>query len=339
MYRCKECGTEYKTKVEFCDCGNDTFDFIEDVKPIKKVTPKAKIERKKLTLEQKADLISKLFFVLCIILSIIVWLIPIKTEVKEDQKLNMEEKVTTSIPDINKIWKETPKKNQPLKEQPLKEQQTIVLRENNPIPLTPTPFDYARQFEEKISNTINKTIQKPVEKKIPTQPKILEQKVVNKPIETKKVVSSTQQQASNKNIQTQEAQKPIQPKQQVVEKPNTQAIVQKNQERPVEKPTYNPNSPEMLQYKSNLRAALFSKFAVGSIQGSGSCTVQFSVDSTGKLINRRFVKESDNKSLNDTVYYMLMSVPKFIAPPTGYNGEAITMNFIINNGSYEVSIY
>ena len=105
------------------------------------------------------------------------------------------------------------------------------------------------------------------------------------------------------------------------------------------KPVYNPNSPEMLRYKNNLRAALFSKFAVGSIKGSGECSIQFSVDKTGKLINRKFSKESSNKDLNDTVYYMLMSVPRFSPPPDEYNGETIRMNFKINNGDYEITIH
>lgn len=105
------------------------------------------------------------------------------------------------------------------------------------------------------------------------------------------------------------------------------------------KPVYNPNSAEMLRYKNNLRAALFSKFAVGSIQGSGECSISFSVDKTGKLINRKFTKESSNKGLNDTIYYMMMSVPRFSAPPKEYSGETIQMNFKINNGDYEITIF
>ena len=30
MYRCKECKTEYKEKVEYCECGNNTFEEIAD---------------------------------------------------------------------------------------------------------------------------------------------------------------------------------------------------------------------------------------------------------------------------------------------------------------------
>ena len=68
MYRCRECKTEYKTKVEYCECGNNTFEYIEDKIPQ---------QRKSMTLEQKSELVSKLFFVLCILISVIVWLIPV----------------------------------------------------------------------------------------------------------------------------------------------------------------------------------------------------------------------------------------------------------------------
>ena len=26
MYKCKECGAEYKEKPDYCDCGNDEFE-------------------------------------------------------------------------------------------------------------------------------------------------------------------------------------------------------------------------------------------------------------------------------------------------------------------------
>ena len=52
-----------------------------------------------------------------------------------------------------------------------------------------------------------------------------------------------------------------------------------------------------------------------------------------------FSQESSNKALNDAVYYMLMSVPKFTAPPAEYNAQTIRMHFKIDNGNYEISIY
>lgn len=267
MYKCKECNTEYKVKPDYCDCGNDTFDYIEEKQPI--------------TLEQKAEIVSRIFFAICFIIAVSVWFIPMSKKVEHQPKPAV--KTNTAIPDINKIWDDTPI-YQPKVEKPVQKQEPIVLA--------------------------------PVQKKNltkPNQPKITEPKT---PAPAVPVV----------------VQEPVK----VVELPKK--IIEQPKKIEPSKPVYNPNSPAMIDYKTKLRATLFSKFAVGSIQGSGHCSISFSIDSTGKLTNRKFTKESENKSLNDTVYYMLMSVPKFSAPPAEYNGETIRMNFSINNGNYEISI-
>lgn len=96
-------------------------------------------------------------------------------------------------------------------------------------------------------------------------------------------------------------------------------------------------SEEYYNYKLTLRQALFSKLSVASVQGSGTCGIEFSIDSTGKLINRGFTFQSDNKSVNDEVYKMLMRMPKFYPPPSGMQYEKIKMVFKFNNGSYYVN--
>ena len=292
MYRCRECKTEYKEKVEYCDCGNNTFDYIEDKNPAKK-------ENTSLTLEQKSELVSRIFFALCIILSIIIWSIPIgNTPAKKQKAAQTKTKtnINKTIPNIDKIWDDTP-----IYQPRTQGQQSEVNNTQKPIPLTSTPVDYARRITE---NTQNKS------------------KKINKIIQPTNINKKAKQEITQQPIQI-EKQK-ITPQPQIHKEP--------------QKPAYNPNSPEMLRYKNLLRAALFSKFAVGSIQGSGECSIQFSVDKTGKLINRKFTKESSNKGLNDTVYYMMMSVPRFNPPPDEYNGETIRMNFKINNGNYEITI-
>lgn len=97
------------------------------------------------------------------------------------------------------------------------------------------------------------------------------------------------------------------------------------------------NDPAVIRYKNILREVLLSKLAVGSISGSGTCIIEFSIDSAGKLINRKFAQYSENKQMNDAIYYMMMSVPRFKTPPAPYNGETIRLKFYINNGSYEIS--
>ena len=306
MYRCRECKAEYKEKVEYCDCGNNTFDYIEDTKPAVKSVPEKQTHRP-LTLEQKSEIVSRIFFGLCIILSILVWMIPVNEKPAKTQKTNSHAKqkpsVTKNIPDIDKIWDDTP----------LYEPRP----EPEPVEKPMTPVDYVRQLTESVTQ-------------------------INKP----KTANNTQTSQISKPAPKTSSAKSSAPKKIVQVQQKNNNITNIKKDMPVnpellapQKPAYNPNSPEMLRYKNNLRAALFSKFAVGSIQGSGECSIQFSVDKTGKLINRKFSKESSNKGLNDTVYYMLMSVPRFSPPPDEYNGETIRMNFKINNGDYEITIH
>jgi len=321
MYRCNDCGLEYKEKVDYCDCGNNTFEYIKDVVP-KKVT-------KPLSLEQKSEIISRLFLAVCILLSIIVWAIPVKTQQTVEEKKSTP-KNNIAIPSIDKIWDSTPVAQK-------KETKEIIINEI-PIPLTAIP-DYAKpKFSEQ-----KKTTKPKEQSKIQ---KVESPKTTSKPSQTSKPASNLKQNTTsntstahknNTNPKTTNAQvtKPIQNNtnsQQTNNQINKSSVV-------TDKPKYNPNSPTMLKYKAGLRAAMFSKFAVGSISGSGTCSVHFSVDSTGKLVNRGFTKQSDNKSLNDAVYYMMMSVPKYNPPPSEYNGETISMTFKINNGEYEISIY
>ena len=299
MYICKECKAEYKEKVEYCDCGNNTFDYIEDEQVAQSL--KATKSRRTLTLEQKAELVSRGFFALCIILSIIVWAIPIgKTPAKKSSTTQQKPVSTsTSIPNIDKIWNDTPIY------QPKSRQRQEQVQQQNPL-------DKLRQ-EVPLTFT-------PVERKKISQAEV--QKKNNELVKPK-----TQ---SRKTKQVQTAKTSVQQPKKLNEAPLY---------KEPKKMTYNPNSAEMLRYKNNLRSALFTHFAVGSISGSGECSVQFAVDKTGKLINRKFSQESSNKALNDAVYYMLMSVPKFTAPPAEYNAQTIRMHFKIDNGNYEISIY
>lgn len=301
MYICKECNSKYKIKPDYCDCGNDTFDYVED-----KPTPKP------LTLEEKSEFVSRVFFAICLLMAILVWFIPVGKKPSENKgtapKVQKLQPVGT-IPDINRIWNDTPAYMPKTVEQQSVTQPVIPSSE--PIILTPTG-----SFPEQKKNLIQP--KKEINKTQPLSTKPKEQVNTGK----KQVVTLTPKHATTSTTKPVQKVKPTQPKK--IEAP---------------KPVYNPKSPVMIEYKTKLRATLFSKFAVGSIKGSGTCAISFSVDKNGKLINRKFTKESDNKSLNDAVYYMLMSVPYFSAPPAEYNGSPINMTFSIDNGNYEIAIY
>jgi len=122
-------------------------------------------------------------------------------------------------------------------------------------------------------------------------------------------------------------------------KPQTK-VQQKNPGQPVKTQTAknSASAQEVYNYKIKLRNALFSHLSAASIQGSGKCGIEFAVNSDGKLINRAFTFQSDNKTLNDEVYKMMMRMPTYSPPPDGYKGEKIKITFSFNNGSYEIHL-
>lgn len=348
MYRCKDCQKEYSQRVEYCDCGNNTFDYIEDIAVQKKPA------KEPFTPKEKSAIISQIFFLVCLILSAVVWIIPVKTQTPVEEKPAQKLAETKAFPSIDKIWNSTP----PKQELPT---QTTQLPTPEPVAIaTSTP---AQQPQKPIQTKPAQTTQtKPVTtpKPVQTQTKPVQttqtkstptQNSQTKPAQTTQTKPATQTQTKPAQTQTKPAQttssgqtqssSQTKPQTQTQTKPTQTSTSQTSTQTPTkqETQTYNASSFEMLKYKGELRSAMFKKLPVGSIQGSGTCSVQFSIDSTGKLINRSFAQKSDNKTINDAVYYMMMSVPKFNPPPAEYNGSLIKMYFKFNDGSYEISIY
>ena len=269
-YKCKDCGAIFDRKIEYCDCGNNTFDIIDE-SPVKART------RQAVSLPQ-GEIVSRIFFALCVLLSFIILFLPVKTVRNTSSETAVETKAPKEIPDIDKIWKNPAPAAVEQEPAPVVIIQKIIKRTEVPQTIQPTP-----------------TKPKPVTPPAPaTKPK-------------QQTVSHTTSQA-----------------QQVTQQPSTQ-----------NKPAS--NSQAVIRYKNALREMLLSKLAVATISGEGTCIIKFRVDENGKLIERGFVQYANNKQMNDAIYYMLMSVPKFQPPPSDYNGEVIRLQFYINNGEYEIS--
>lgn len=124
-----------------------------------------------------------------------------------------------------------------------------------------------------------------------------------------------------------------------------QAPTAKQQPKPAAKKTTTPTvgksqtttySYEVIQYRTALRQRLFSNLNLYKIEGSGTCGITFAVDENGKLINRNFTFQSDNKTVNDEVYNMLMRTPKFTPPPESYANKQVKMIFKLSSDSYEI---
>lgn len=329
MFKCTECNEKYKVKPDYCKCGNDEF--------VEIITSANSEESSEFTHKANSKFefpIKKLipigYILLCIILAIVPWLFksnhtPTKPEVK------VTEKISQNIPDIETLWQnsETSVKNEPEKNIP-----TEVVQEKPEKP------------QNILNNLIKRTTQQQTQKKTtstapkktePSKPKntttSAQQK--SKPVQKEqkpKTTTATQQKSQNTN---QKLPKTTQTTTNVVSQstPKTQAA-------PTPQPKPEPpkmNAQEFLEYKGQIRSALLSKLDITAILGSGDCAVEFSIDNTGKLINRNFIYKSSNKTLNDEVYLMLMRLPYFKTPPANYRGEKIKLKFYINNGYYEIT--
>ena len=130
-------------------------------------------------------------------------------------------------------------------------------------------------------------------------------------------------------VQTQVKPKPAQVQTQQKPKQVTTPTVGKPQNRT----SYN---YEIVNYRTALRQRLFSNLDLYRIEGGGTCGVEFSIDENGKLLNRNFSFQSDNSSVNDEVYKMLMRTPKFNPPPAGYANKLIKIRLKLTSDSYEI---
>ena len=277
MFRCTECGSEYKTKPDFCDCGNDTFEEIYETLP--------KSEKIKKPIEfNKFGILSWLIFLLCIVLSILILLFFPKIEPQQNASQHKQEvqRITNpNIPSLESFW---------INPQPKPE---VVEPEPEPI----------EQIKELF------------------RPKV-EQKPVAKPAAVKKVQQTTT--------------KPVQQTQ----KPKTVQTTQKPNQQMVKTPAQANRTLDyaMLNYRSALRMRLLSNLVTSGVVGSGTCEIEFAVDDTGKLINRNFVSQSNNETVNKAIYEMLMRTPRYNPPPESYDGRKIRMIFKLSEGgNYETS--
>jgi len=284
MYKCSDCGAEYKTKPDYCDCGNDSFiEIKEEVKEFK---------LKPVNVDPSICVL-----VGCLILSLLVLLFFANPKPQDE---TVTRKVATQvsekqIPDIESFWDNTPVK--------VKTVETTEVVE--------TPVVEEKTEPKKI---LTQLFNKP--KSEPVQQKTVQQK---KTVQTKTVTKTTPVTTTNKQTQT-------------TTKTTTTNVVKNTSTKTVA------NSTEVLNYKYRLRNALFAKLNYNQINGSGKCGIQFSVNSEGKLINRAFTFQSDNKSLNDEVYKMMMRLPVYKTPPQGYKGELIKITIEFNNDEYEVKL-
>ncbi|MBR2526766.1 hypothetical protein IKE67_09905 [bacterium] len=299
MFKCKECGTEYQTKPDYCDCGNDTFEEI--------VLEQPKSD-KPTTIETKQDIIAStstempqetikatvkktsaiepyaiIIFSICILLSLIVILFvanPKPQNEIEDKEVQKTE--TTNIPSIENLWNNST--------------EGISAYQNTSNTTTEQP----QQTTENNSKKKDEVIKQPVQQVQNTQPPI------TKPTPQAQVKKS-----------------------QPVVKTNTNT-----NKTSMTAPKANPQ--ELANYKIKLRNHIASKIAFTTIVGDGECSFSFKISSSGVLTNKAPTKLSDNDSLNEAVYNALRQVYSYNAPPSGYKNETLKLIVKMYHNNFEV---
>lgn len=349
MFKCKECGTEYKEKPDYCDCGNDEFDEIVSVvtpKETEKVQEEEIIEKpapaqksknsgfipqvkpRKTFSEQypaisrffqSIDPISGIIFLSCLILSVYVLLFAWNVE----EAVQTEKEVVVSnknIPSsIDKFW-------------------------NNSLPVIKK--EVPEKIEEpKIIEEVKKIVQpKTTQLQNVTKPKtttIALKKITPKPSIIQKVTAPKTQtapkkQAESKTVKTPAAVTPPTTVQPQVQPKKTEAELAAEKAAAAQKAAQ--AKQDFVNYKAKLRNTIGRKIDFTQVVGDGGCIVAFKIDSSGKLVSRSFVQQSSNITLNDAVYKAVMATPSFNPPPSAYKNE--TMNLIIKfyNGNYEITL-
>lgn len=338
MYKCKECGTEYETKPDYCDCGNDTFDEILPEPPAPKndvtnVTKLNKVEKlKKEKTEPKPEKVE--------VKTERVEVKPERIEVAEPRNTvqydysrlkQVFDPISTSIFGVCvllAILIVLFAGNSLIKEDSEKTTETPQQTQNLNIP----------DIDKLWNSTPPKATEQPKQVEEPVQQEEVEP---SKPVDLFKAVTkqepqkqTTKQTAKpqNKSVSQKQTQSTSSPKQVSKPQTNTVAKTQPAQNTAVLK-------QELLNYKLSLRNRMASRMAFERVVGDGESVVAFKIDASGRLTNRSFAKQSDNDSLNDVVYNAVMQTPTFNAPPKGYKGETLYLKVRMYSGNYEVYLY
>ena len=325
MYKCCECAKEYEIKPDYCECGNDTFDEITIDKPQK--MPDAneqncQIQKTINTQKQQnpKDVLSRVFFAICIILSIFVILFlgndtsnnQTNKNINEDKHAASIKKEVKNLPSIDEIWLESEVPQQNITNSSQKSDSLQNLSENTqlqPQIQIVKKIVYVPQSASKPNSTGTASKSPPDKNKNIIQNTVQKQKV--QPQKSSPTKSKTQNSANSANLQVQN-----QPSQ------NDSQIA------------FN----ELKNYKISLRNKIASNINFAAIAGDGQSEISFKISQTGKLTDRNFSRLSTNDTLNDALYNAVMKTPAYNPPPAAYKNETLRICLKMYGGNFEIEL-
>lgn len=371
MFKCSECGTKYKVKPDYCRCGNDLF---EEVVVSSNSNPNSNNN----LIPKEDLLHYSIFFACILLSLIILFAGSGKNKPKEtlnSMPANSANSAAKSIPEIDEFWdnsvtlpQQTTKIEQPVSLIP-------PVAKLTQKPLTPPAVTKAKAPS---SSSVKKTatgVKTSSGEKVASQVKTVsgaKATTTSKTVPSKtKTAQSTDFSALtsriknninyNQNPNRQTGHNQNQPVQKTsastkstlapvgasnVHK-NNSAINQALSANTVSKsPSINPRpqksqaqlKQELNSYKNALRNTLARKIDFTRVIGDGECTLSFKIDPYGKLLNKKFIKQSSNLTLNEQAFKALNSTSAYNPPPEGYHNETLVLNIHFYNGNFEISL-
>lgn len=91
-------------------------------------------------------------------------------------------------------------------------------------------------------------------------------------------------------------------------------------------------------YKSKLQKALYSNLEVNEVFEEGRCVIEFNVNDSGKLSNRRLYKEKGSVIFNNNVIRMMKRTSNVSTPPSGYENMKFTADVYTKNGLIRIDL-
>lgn len=92
----------------------------------------------------------------------------------------------------------------------------------------------------------------------------------------------------------------------------------------------------MDSYKSDLKDTLIENFKLPKFDGDGSCEVEFTVDSAGRLRDKKLIRNTANKPLENSAKKMLSAVKIVTPPPITYDDTPFRLEFYEYNNEYQL---
>ncbi len=319
MYKCTECGLEFEIKPEYCECGNDEFAVLENkilseiVQPNPEAMKDAKpeisdnmdngyennnIPNKKENFSLPYSPFALAFFIVCMVLSLLI-LFAWNPVNTTEEIVEIEQKVLEN--------KQIPSIDKLWKGVNVEDAKVIVEQQVPKQKTTTVPLI-------KVNNTT-----KPVKKQNALKK--------TKPVSAPQVVDKTQTSSIQKAQE--DAQKIMEAKRKA--EAEALAVAEKARKSALAK-------QELANYKINLRNEIGRKIDFTRVIGDGNCVISFKLDSSGKLINRAFIEQSSNITLNNAVYNAVMTTPSYNPPPSAYNNEVLKLNIRFTNGNFAITL-